>query len=87
MCSFLICHRGRHCLCGQIMRMELVCVPHDRSVPTDDYDKAGHPLPVLPSLAVGKEESGEAFCRGHREWFDPEDFQAALATVHADGEA
>lgn len=39
---------------------------------------------VLPSLSVGVEETGKAFCRGHTEWVDPEECRAALFTVEGD---
>ncbi|CDJ30495.1 zinc finger (C3HC4 RING finger) protein, putative [Eimeria mitis] len=63
----------------EIMRMEISCVTQDSSL---DAREARH-LPELPSLEVGNEESGEAFCRGHKEWFDSDDFQAAFAAVGA----
>lgn len=67
------------------MRMELVCVPQNGSLTTIDCTAAEDSVPTLPSLEVGSEESGEAFCRGHKEWFGPDDFRAALNAVRADG--
>lgn len=69
----------------EVARMEINGVaPAATTAATEGSDSASAiVLPHLPSLSVGNQERGEAFCRGHREALGPEDFEAALLPVDA----
>ncbi|KAL8452153.1 hypothetical protein Emag_002494 [Eimeria magna] len=63
-----------------IVRMEIAILGSSVGVASSTHDNL---LPPLPSLSVGKEESGEAFCRGSLAPLLPEDCEVALLRVDA----
>ncbi|KAL8441344.1 hypothetical protein Emed_007573 [Eimeria media] len=72
---------GRQETAREIVRTEIVIV--GPNVGQGSSPNGGCPLPPLPSLSVGKAESGEAFCAGSLAPLMPEDFEAALLHIDA----